>query len=117
VLLSNLSALSLPGLTGQPSNPCVIDVSESLPHLKIRWLLDRPVKPGDDNEWENAVPKGQTSLMQRPRRVVDEANVEPADQRGAAGLGTAQRPRELIRRRGVGAVDHDPAEQRGDAAE
>ena len=41
--------LSLPGLTGQSSKPCVIDVSETSSHREVRWLLDRPVKPGDDN--------------------------------------------------------------------
>jgi hypothetical protein len=29
--------VSLPGLTGQSSTP-------------LRWLLDRPVKPGDDSK-------------------------------------------------------------------
>jgi hypothetical protein len=32
-------SVSLPGLTGQSSNPC-----------RRRWLLDRPVKPGDDRQ-------------------------------------------------------------------
>ncbi len=31
-------SVSLPGLTGQSSIPG-------------RWLLDRPVKPGDDTQW------------------------------------------------------------------
>ena len=32
-------SVSLPGLTGQSSNPC-----------RRRWLLDHPVKPGDDRQ-------------------------------------------------------------------
>jgi hypothetical protein len=67
--------LSLPGLTGQSSNPCAIDVTvgrnrfiapQSLrmaqcasliaPYILcpigVRWLLDRPVKPGDDSVWD-----------------------------------------------------------------
>ena len=51
------------------------------------------------------------------RRHVEQANIEPADQRGAPGFGIAQRLRQLIRRRAVRTVDDDPAEQGGDAAE
>jgi hypothetical protein len=48
-LLSQLLySLSLPGLTGQSSNPCGSDVAKTLPPPRVRWLLDRPVKPGDD---------------------------------------------------------------------
>jgi hypothetical protein len=67
--------LSLPGLTGQSSNPRAIDVAESdrraqslycaaaikdgamrfaycalIAPRRVRWLLDRPVKPGNDGE-------------------------------------------------------------------
>jgi hypothetical protein len=37
-------------LTGQSSNPCSLDTAETLPHSRVRWLLDRPVKPGDDSD-------------------------------------------------------------------
>ena len=55
---------------------------------QFQWLLDRPVKPGDDSEWGNEA--CLTKLMQRRRRVVDEADVELADQRGTTRFGPAQ---------------------------
>ncbi len=43
------SSLSLPGLTGQPSNPRDVDLNGDFGPPGVRWLLDRPVKPGDDS--------------------------------------------------------------------
>src|SRR3984957_20756226 len=31
------------------SNPCPSGVADTSPPTRARWLLDRPVKPGDDN--------------------------------------------------------------------
>jgi hypothetical protein len=48
--------VSLPGLTGQSSIPG-------------RWLLDRPVKPGDDSTEVNLIEK----CTWRPRRTIRNA--------------------------------------------
>jgi len=45
--------VSLPGLTGQPSIPG-------------RWLLDRPVKPGDDTQ------SGANLIGKRSKRLDEE---------------------------------------------
>ena len=49
--ITNSRTHSLPGLTGRSSNPRASSCEATVPRTStVRWLLDRPVKPGDDSE-------------------------------------------------------------------
>jgi hypothetical protein len=39
----------MPRESGASSNPCAIGGTHAAPKIAVWWLLDRPVKPGDDN--------------------------------------------------------------------
>jgi hypothetical protein len=95
----------------------LLELGDSAEHLtdEHRCGADVPGRRGPHTNRTKRQPEWW-ALMPR-RRHIDQTNIEPADQRGAPRFGIVQRLRHFIQRRTVRAVDNDPAEQGGDAAE
>ena len=63
--------LSLPGLTGQSSNPCAIDVAETLPHRESGgyWIARSPMATSISGIWSTRCSKTSSSASGRCRDI------------------------------------------------